>query len=272
STGTEQDLPARDQVVGHAADAGITRERSAVRRRARATRARLAGPHAVANVPVVARRPVGLGGVVTSRVGIAAVGRARVVVRARERVASDAMLSETRLESVAHVAVAAERPVVQRRSRAARLVLAGFVPVARVAVVTRGARGRRAARGTRAPLAGLLSVARIVVAAVGAVDFRDVDAPRVLVARVDGALVVVVAVGLRAAAADPRETGLRAVALIAVAARRAVGGAWAGRAHRVVADLEAIADEAVAAGASLRRDRAGHAHTALTGVDAVAGL
>src|SRR5262249_10595739 len=174
---------------------------------------------------------------------IAAVGGARVVVRARERSASDAMLSETRLESVAHVAVAAERPVVQRCSRAALLVLAGLVPVARVAVVTRGARGRRAARGTHAPLAGLLSVARVVVAALAAVDFRDVEAARVLVARVDGALVVVVAVGLRAAAADARQTGLRAVALIAIAARRAVGGARAGRAHPRVADLEAVADE-----------------------------
>src|SRR5262249_48787815 len=153
-------------------------------------RARLAGPHAVANVPVVARRPVGLGGVVTSRAGIAAVGRARVVVRARERSASDAMLSETRLESVAHVAVAAERPLVQRCSRAALRVVAGLGPVAGVAVAPRGARGRRAARAAHAGLASLLSVARIVVAAVGAVDFRDVEAARVLVARVDGALVV----------------------------------------------------------------------------------
>src|SRR5262249_49742949 len=144
-TGTEQNLPARDQMVGHAADAGITDERAAVRGRARVAGAPLAGLHAVADVSVVARRPVGLVGVVTPRAGVAAVGRARVVVRARERSAADAMSSETRLESVAHVVVEAERPVRQRYSRAALLVLAGLESVAGVAVVTRGARGRRAA-------------------------------------------------------------------------------------------------------------------------------
>src|SRR5262249_13907447 len=222
-------------------DAGITDERSAVRRRARVAVASLADLHAVADVPVVARRPIGLGGVVASRAGVAAVGRARVVVRACERGAPDTMSSEALLDSVAHVVVEAERPVGQRYSRAALLVLAGLESIAAVAVVTRGARGRRAAGAAHAALARLLSVTRIVVAAVGAVDSRDVEAARVLVARVDGALVVVVAIGLRAAATDAREAGLSTVALIPVAARRAVGGARAGRAYPIVAGLEAVA-------------------------------
>src|SRR5262245_8822184 len=270
--GPQQELPARDQLVGHAAGAGITGEAVAGERGARRAGAAVARLQAVADSVVVAGRPVDLWGVFAAGARIAAVGRARVAIRALERVAAVAEPVQARLEAVTDVGVGARRAVGQRRSRAALLVLAALDAVADVAVVTCCAGRRRRSRGAHAALAGLLSVARIVIAALRAIYAWHVLAADGLVARVDGALVVIVARWRRAAAADACRARLVAVAWIAVAARRAVGRPLSRRAHARVAGLEAVAREAVAARASLGRNGPGDARTTLAGIGAVAGL
>src|SRR5262249_9029096 len=182
--GPEQELPARDELVGHAAGTGITGEAVACERGARRAGAAVAGLEPVADGVVVAGRPVDLCGELATAARIAAVGRARVAVRALERVAAGAEPVQARLESVAGVGVGAARAVGGRRSRAALLVQAALDPVADVAVVPGGARRRRRPRRAHAALAGLLSVARIVVAAVRAIDAWHVLAADGLVARV----------------------------------------------------------------------------------------
>src|SRR5206468_6854808 len=78
------------------------------------------------------------------------------------------------------------------------------------------------AAGADAGLAGLVAVAQVGVGARRAVGDCDVAAAGRGHARVGGADVVVVAVGGGPGGADPGRTALGAVALVAVAARRAV--------------------------------------------------
>src|SRR5262249_45628258 len=151
-SGAQQELPARDELVGHAAGTGITGEAVAGERGARRAGAAVARLEPVADGVVVAGRPVDLGGELAAATRIAAVGRARVAVRALERVAAGAEPVQARLESVADVGVGARRPVGERRSRAALLVQAALDAVADVAVVTRGACRRRRPRGAHAAL------------------------------------------------------------------------------------------------------------------------
>src|SRR5436190_900337 len=222
----------------------------AVERRARRARAPLTRLGAVAHVPVTARGAVRQR-CVRADARVAAVRRARVVVdalrvRGAGKAARDGGVDagahrvariggarvsvvavegwphgtdprQARLGTVAHVAVAARGAVEDRRVLAARHRVADVgrarVPVVAVEGRPRGAGPRQARLG---------AVAHVAVAARGAVRQRRAPASAQRVAGVGRTRIVVVAVERCPGDADARQAGLRTVAHVAIAARRAV--------------------------------------------------
>src|SRR5262249_14297393 len=185
---------------------------------------------AVAGVAVAARDAVGDGRVLAALHGIAAVGRAAVVVVAVRRRPGRADPGLAVLPAVADRGVGARRAVRDRGVLAAEHRIAA-VGGARVVVVAVGRRPGHAGPG----LAGLGAVAGVAVAARAAVREGGVLAAADRAPPVGGAGIVVVAVERGPRGAHAGLAGLDAIAGVPVGARVAVREgdvrAHAGAAH-----------------------------------------